>query len=101
MIPEIRQSAESAIDYFHQEERGKPAIFWKSERLEIDGNSIYSAQGFLLWCKPIVNQTLLILPNSGISNSLNPPLSPHTMLYLLGVPHKWMADDRFIALYKS
>ena len=45
MIPEIRQSA---IDYFHQEERGKPAIFWKSERLEIDGNSIYSAQGFLL-----------------------------------------------------
>ena len=48
MIPEITQSAECAIDYFHHEERGKPTIFWKSEQLEIDGNSIYNAQGFLL-----------------------------------------------------
>ena len=48
-----------------------------------------------------VNQTLLIFPNSGINNSLNPPISPYTKLYLLGVPHQWMADDSFIALYKS
>ena len=30
-------AAESAIDYFHHEERGKPTIFWKSEQLEIYG----------------------------------------------------------------
>ena len=101
MICEITQSAEFAIDYFHHKERGKPTIFWTNEQLEIDGNSIYNAQGFLLWYKPIVNQTLHIFPNSGVNNALNPPISPHTTLYLLGVPHQWMADDRFIALYKT
>ena len=48
-----------------------------------------------------MNQTLFIFPNSGINNSLHPPISPHTKLYLLGVPHQWMADGRFIELYKS
>ena len=48
-----------------------------------------------------MNETLLIFPNSGISDSLSPPLSPHTKLYLSRSPHQRMADDRFITLYKS
>ena len=31
-ITQSAESAESAIDYFHHEERGKPIIFWTSEQ---------------------------------------------------------------------
>ena len=49
-----------------------------------------------------MNETLLIFPNSGISNSLSPPLSPPIQSCICSrSPHQWMADDRFIALYKS
>ena len=99
MIPEITWSAESAIDYFHHEERGKPTIFWKSEQLEIEGNSICNAKVFS--CDASREPNLAHFPQFRDNNSLHPPISPHTKLYLLGVPHQWMVNDRFIELCKS
>ena len=69
-------AAESAIGYFHHEERGKPTIFWNN----LKSMEFYVQCPRFSLAMQAMNETLLIFPNSGISNSLSPPLSPHTKL---------------------